>query len=330
MKDIADRAGVSTVTVSKALSGQRGVSQKVREQILQLAEEMGYQPAEKQKSTRISYTVGIIVAEHFLGKVTSFYGEMLLKISEEIARMECISKTELITDRMEGSAFLPKILGESLDGLIALGSLPERYLEKIRAETDIPVVCLDHAPVSPEMDCVVSDGFYGTYQLTNHLFAMGHQRIGYVGTLFSTKSITERYLGYYWSLMEHGQQVREDWILRDRENGSEAAGGDLFILPEKLPTAFVCNSDYTAACLCSVLKEKGLRCPEDISITGYDNFAYPWICDQLFTTYEVNAVKMVKKAVSILLHRMNGDYMRKGIRCVTGHLIERDSVRKLN
>ena len=78
LADIAERVGVSTVTVSKALSGQKGVSEEVREKIRSIAEELGYQqPSAARKSqNQKSYNIGILISERFLDKYESFYWQM--------------------------------------------------------------------------------------------------------------------------------------------------------------------------------------------------------------------------------------------------------------
>lgn len=64
---------------------------------------------------------------------------------------------------------------------------------------------------------MISDSYYGAYRLTNYLFEMVHTRIGYVGTVLATGSITDRYMGYLRAMMEHGSEVKPEWIIEDRE-----------------------------------------------------------------------------------------------------------------
>jgi LacI family purine nucleotide synthesis repressor len=71
----------------------------------------------------------------------------------------------------------------------------------------------------------------------------------------------------------------------------------------------------------------GVRCPQDVSIVGYDNFSYSAISERMFTTYEVDTREMARKAVHNMIHKLNGEYYRKGVTIVTGRIVERDSVR---
>lgn len=332
LKDIAEKAGVSIVSVSKALSGQRGVSEETRRKIEQIAKELGYKtqsPGERR--SRVSYNIGILIAGEFFSEHNSFYGTLLQYVNSEASDMKCFTMLEVIPYEKEASYILPQILSdERIDGILIIGILQLDYLKMIRANAKVPIIYLDFTVTRYNRDAVISDSFYGAYQLTNYLFEMGHKKIAYVGTLLSTTSITDRYLGYLKSMMEHGIEVKDEWIIPDRNRETGVIDKDLYFpLPSDMPTAFVCNCDLTAAFLERKLAERGLRVPEDISVVGYDNFSYPGVSDMDFTTYEVDLKEMVRKAVHNLVHKLNGEYYRKGLAIVSGRLIERGSVKKL-
>ena len=98
LADIAERVGVSTVTVSKALSGQKGVSEEVREKIRSIAEELGYQqPSAARKSqNQKSYNIGILISERFLDKYESFYWQMYQVVATRATAKECFTMLEVI------------------------------------------------------------------------------------------------------------------------------------------------------------------------------------------------------------------------------------------
>ena len=321
MKDIAVRLGVSTVTVSKALSGQRGVSEELRARIIRMAAEMDYQNDRRRHDhSRIQYNIGILTSERFVDRMDSFYSHLLQLATAEASAMECFTMMEVITAQMEQQDI----------GVIVLGFLEDHYLECISADPELPFILLDFTTHWKLCDCVISDSFYGSCQLTDYLFRKGHRKIAFVGTVLSTGSITDRYLGYLKSMMEHHIQVPEEWIIPDRDTETGDVDRDRFFpLPDDMPTAFVCNSDLTAAHLCRKLAIMGIRCPEDVSITGFDNFIYPGVDEGQFTTYEVDTKAMARKAVHNLIHKLNGEYYRRGIIVVTGRLIKHGSVRAL-
>ena len=329
MSDIADRLSISTVTVSKALSDQKGVSEEMRKKIKQLAKEMGYQkPESKEKDNIRSFNIGVIAAYGYMGKYETFYWELYRKINTEAVRRNCFVMLEVISEDDENASVPPKILKEhKVDGLIVLGGLRTKYLQMIREHYSIPTVYMDFYDPAIKEDCIISNSFYGSYLLTNYLFDKGHKDIGFVGTVLSTKSITDRYMGYFKSLAEHGIAPREDWVIDDRDDRRE--NFHTFRLPEEMPTAFVCNCDMIASWFVRELQKVGIRVPEDVSVVGFDDFLYPGLCDVPMTTYAVDMGKMAKSGMRVLLTKMNGESTSGGMHFVEGYFVERNSVTRI-
>lgn len=334
LADIAERLGVSVVTVSKALSGQKGVSEEMREKIKQLAGEMGYKPPSVQRKEKgnQSYNIGVLIAERYLDKYDSFYLQIYQQVATKAVAKECFTLMEVVSTQMELTREMPKLLQEQkADGIIVIGRLSEGYLDFLNERAGVPMIYLDFCDEKKDTDAVVSDSYYGAYRLTNYLFDMGHREIAYVGTILSTGSITDRYFGYVKSLLEHGVQVKEEWVIddRDRENG-KIDTERMIKLPEEMPTAFVCNCDLTASYLIKKLENTGYRVPEDISVAGYDNYLFPGLCDVALTTYEVDIKEMARRAVRTLIKKIAGENYRQGISIVEGHMVIKDSVKKIN
>lgn len=331
MSDIAKRLGVSTVTVSKALANQKGVSEEMRERIKALAEEMGYKaPASTRQETQRSYNIGVIMGEIYAEKYATFYWEFYQKIITCAGQENCYVILEMLDSVREKELEEPKLVqGDKIDGLMILGSIQTRYLQMLKEKCRVPVVYMDFYNRQLQGDCVISNSFYGAYHMTNYLFDMGHRRIGFVGTTLATESIMDRYLGYLKSLMEHGAELREDWVLRDREENSVYCF-DMIPLPEDLPTAFVCNSDQTAGRMVKSLQEAGHRVPEDVSLVGYDDWMYPGLCDVPVTTYSVNMTRMAETGIDLLVRRIGGDSSRGNMQIIEGEVVIRGSVRRLN
>ena len=333
LADIAEKVGVSTVTVSKALTGQKGVSEEMRRRITQLADEMGYVPAAKTKKStaRKSYNIGLLIEESYLDKYDSFYWQMYQQVATRAMEWGCFTLMEVVGRQMAGELELPKLIREQkVDGIIVLGKMTDNFLSYIRQNTTAPLVYMDFTDEELEADAVVSDSFYGAYQLANYLIGMGHRKIAYVGTLLATTSITDRYLGYTKSLMEHGIPIRSEWQINDRDLTSGYIDEEnLLQLPEEMPTAFMCNCDLTAGKLINKLSRMGYRVPEDISVVGYDDYIYPGICEVGITTYEVDLTEMARCAVGVLLEKMSGRGQNHGIHIVEGHLVIKDSVRRI-
>lgn len=329
LADIADKLNVSIVTVSKALSDQKGVSETMRKRIKELAYELGYQyPAtSKQAMEHDTYNIGILVSDQYFGKYDTFYWKMYQELTTKGAHKDCFMILEMLSLQNEKQLVYPKMLAEEkVDGLIVMGRLSDRYLEMLHERCDVSIVFLDFYDNNKECDAIISDSYYGSYRLTNHLFELGHTRIAYVGSLLSTASITDRYFGYARSLMEHGLSVRKDWIIPDRsEEDYEVVGGHTLRLPEEMPTAFVCNCDLTAAEVIRLLEKNGYSVPKDISVVGFDNYIYPGLVKLGITTYEVDIREMTIRCLAMLLKKIKGENYRRGVDIVGGTVIYRES-----
>jgi len=332
LSDIAEALGVSTVTVSKALSGKKGVSEEMRIKIKELADELGYkQPsAARRGNDGKSYSIGCLIHEIYLEQGDSFYLQMYRSVTMQAALKDYFTMMEIISIEQEKKQKLPKMVEEEkIDGLIIIGKIKDTYLEYLNESMKIPFIYLDFCNQRQDMDAVISDSFYGAYCLTNYLFSMGHRKIAYVGTVLSTSSITDRYLGYIKAMMEHGEEIRQEWKIDDRDLETGIVGDKLIELPKEMPTAFFCNCDVTAYRLIHILEENGYHVPEDISVVGYDNYMLPGLANVEITSYEVDMKEMARRSVKMLIKKIRQENYRHGISIVEGHLVEKDSVKKI-
>lgn len=334
LADIAQKAGVSIVTVSKALSGQKGVSEEKRQEIEQIAEELGYRKTMPGGDSEVkkTHTIGVIVPERFLDENQSFYWTFYQEISKYAVSRYCFVMLEVISLSFEKERKIPRMLEEKqVEGLIILGSFGTEYERHLSRNLTVPVVYLDTIGSSLECDCVVTNNLLGGYYMTNYLLSMGHRRIGFVGTRLATQSIDDRYLGYLKALMEHGIEANPRDLIDDR--GREKGDVDperYFQLPlDDMPTAFFCNCDGTASCLIEKLRKNGFSVPEDISVVGFDNFTPDQTTDVGLTTYGIRVKDMAKRAIHILVHKIEGTSYSTGIHSFAGTFVERDSVRRI-
>ena len=130
--------------------------------------------------------------------------------------------------------------------------------------------------------------------------------------------------------MEHGCEVRPEWIIDDREKEQGSIDAESYIrLPKELPTAFVCNCDLAASFLIKKLEAEGLKVPQDISVVGYDNYIYPGMCDVEITTYEVDIKEMARRAVHTLIKKISGEDYRHRVYIVEGQLVIKGSVKDI-
>lgn len=335
LSDIAKKLGVSAVTVSKALSGQKGVSDEKRDKIIRLADEMGYvrKVSKTETPSGQSYTFGVIVTERYINDNQSFYWMMYQELSKYAISQNCFTILEVIISEVEARLELPRVFTErKVDGLIFMGECRAEYLRKLMANVKVPFLNLDTVNPVTFCDSIVSNNMLGGYQMTNYLFEQGHKKIGFVGTRLVTSSIDDRFFGYVKSLMEHNIALREDWVLQDRDRRGgriTTQNAALFRLPKEMPTAFFCNCDLAASLLIAKLEREGYSVPGEISIVGFDNFINDQIPKGNITTYEIDVKQMVTHTVMLLLHKIENPDYTTGIFMLPGRLIERNSVRRI-
>lgn len=327
LKDIAEKLGVSVVTVSNALTGKKGVSDSVREEVMNTAREMGYDVSRYEKKENSGIKLGVIVSEKYLSVGASFYWAMYQQVVYAASKKQMFTMFEILEKNVKERKELPKVLTEGdIDGLLVIGWVEQKYIRRILEATKVPVVLLDFYSPALECDAVMSSNYIGMYSMTRYLLERGHRDIAFVGSRAANGNICDRYYGFRKGMEEWGLPVREDWIIEDRDVES----GDIHIeLPVNMPTAFVCNSDFTAGHLYDILKAQGYRVPDDVSIVAYDNYLYGHPFANEITTYNVDMEKMAKNAVRILLKKIKKRSHHQGVRYIDSEIIERNSVKSL-
>ena len=328
MSDIAEKLQVSTVTVSKALAGKDGVSEELRIKIQQLAEEMGYRKKVGKSDGISGYcNIGVIISGQYIEKGHSFYWTLYERILYHLSMIGCLGILEIVPAASDQKMQLPRIAQEGrVDGIILMGSFPDQFRSTL-TNSGVPFVILDSFHAKYKQDSVISDGYYGMYTVVQHLLQMGHRRIMFVGTVGATASITDRYYGYCRAMMEAGIPVTDDMVLPDRdENGNITLSLDNI---RQLPTAFACNCDNTAHQLLTCLKERNIRVPQDVSVTGFDNFIVSELSTPGITTYGVDVDSMAKESVAQLLRRLKTPNAAPQHLIVSGSLMVRDSVQRV-
>lgn len=332
LADIADKLGVSIVTVSKAIADKDGVGEDLRAKIKELAFQMGYTQKSRQnpnaRGDDSTGNIGVVIPSHFFDRSSSFYWTMYNALSRELISRGYYAIMEQLSSRDEFDLVLPQVVqNHKVDGIILLGQTSEdyaRFFSKQYKDT----VFLDFYIDDNGSDSVTTDNFYGEYQLTRHLINQGHRKILYVGNFNATTSITDRFMGFMKAMLENGLRADVGDIINDR---NQKGLYEPMKLPETLPTAFVCNCDETARRLIALLKERGLSVPHDISVVGFDNFLSDGQeLTPALTTVEVDSAAMARTAVDMLVKKITGEPYTHGHTVISGKLLLRDSVRKIN
>lgn len=324
MADIAEKLGISIVSVSKGLAGKDGVSEQMREKIIATAREMGYTPLRSKPRTESregTGNIGILVADNLFSD-TTFYASLYRQASVCCNEHGFSALLEIVSSEAERNCVLPAMLqGHKVDGVIFLGEISRDYLSNVTA-SGLPCMLLDFYDEELDMSSVTSDNVAGGYRLTQHLLQTGRREIGFVGSIKATSSIMDRYLGYSKALLRAGIPLRMDWVLEDRD----AAGvWQPVKLPEQMPRAFLCSCDEVAHNLVEQLKKAGYRVPEDVAVAGYDDYQLAQFCKPQLTTYRVNVEEMGRIVVNQLVRAIKGKPTTRGNVVVTGKLVPRES-----
>ncbi|USB32357.1 substrate-binding domain-containing protein [Paenibacillus sp. YPG26] len=328
MRDIASKLGVSSVTVSKALGDKDGVSEELKAKIKQVAAEMNYRynTAARSMKEGLSYNIGVIIPSRFVGLAQSFYLRVYQQISSLLDSYGYYGILNILTNEDEEQLIPPRIYSEKkVDGIIVLGQISKEYIEVIES-MDLPKIFTDFYDEHSDIDSVITDNFYGSYEITNYLIHNGHNNIAYVGNLHSTSSIQDRFLGYYKSLLEHNIPLNNKYIINDRDERGRYID---FELPDPFPSAFVCNCDQVAYLLTEKLKSMGYNIPSDCSVVGFDNDIFATLTVPPLTTVEVDIEQMATTSVNSIMQKVNNPNKRFGRVLVQGKIVYRESVSSL-
>lgn len=330
LADIAAVVGVSNVAVYKALSDKPGVREELRKQIKEVAQQMGYKSSsssEKKNSVQRTGNIGVVVPERYYGISASFYGQMYEKVVRALFRCNYYGILEILTYADEQNENMPRVFDERrVDGVIFLGPIEERYSAEMVNRAKLPVYFMDTYHSALTFDTVISDGFHGTYMLTNYLIREGHRKIAFVGSVDATSSIADRYWGYRRALRERGIEYQEEWEIPDRdENGVTL---DVILKDQVNADAYVCNCDFAAYYVIQELEKMGYCVPEDISVVGFDNFLPMGIgMEQVqITSYEVDMERMADICVKSLIRKIEGKKYMEGVQLVPGKIVYKKTV----
>lgn len=330
LKDIADALGVSVVSVSNALAGRKGVSEKLRKCVVEMADEIGFDRSKyisfsppKEEEEPQGLTVGVLISDFYVSVGTSFYWEMYQNVVYAAAVKRGFTALEIVQEKVGSPKMAQFLTDGSIDGLLIIGKLKEKYLWNVLKQVEVPVVFLDFGMPESHRSAVFSSNYMGMYRVTGRLYDMGHREIGFLGTMKYSDNVAERYLGFLRFMIEHGLPVVPEWVVADR--GGETEEPEVR-LPKRMPTAFACSSDYAAGLLHDELKKRNIRIPEDLSLASYDDYLYGHELTGKLTTYHVDMERMAFRAVEQLYREIA--HPEEAGKCfyIDGNVIERESI----
>ena len=332
VKDIANRCGVSTATVSKALNGYGDISSMTADRIRKVAQEMHYMPnaAARQLKTNISHSIGILfVDETNSGLTHEFFSQILNSVKDEAERLGY--DITFISGNIGGrpASYLEHARYRKCDGvLIAAVDFESRSVKEL-VESEVPTITIDYSFNDRSSD--MSDNVEGGYALANYLIHKGHRKIAFVHGE-NTSVTKKRLIGFYRACSENGVEIPEKYMITGKYHDPKLAGEatrKLMELPDR-PTAIMYCDDYAYMGGLMELERMHLSVPKDVSCVGYDGISLANIIHPNLTTYYQDTDKIGRLSVQKLVESIEHNKTCEAEQInVAGHLIEGHSVRQI-
>lgn len=310
INDVAGKAGVSNAMVSMALNDHPKVSQRRKQQIRQIADDLGYRPS--------------MIAQNLLGRKTSLVGVLLpsAAYSEVLAELEsslrqdgynvivCVTNLDLTTEQQD----IDMLIRRGVEGIIVLPMVKREHdeYEHLLAplKHDIPLVFVDHHTPDPRLPRVTTDDEADVQTMMRHLLGLGHRRIAFahIGLHEWDHCLMRMHQGYQTALEQAGlayddsRVVQCGTIINDETKTLWPDAVAALLDRQDRPDAILAYTDMLAIKMMSVIHAKGLRIPQDIAIAGIGNhIVSPFILPPL-TSVQRGTEKMCRRAVEMVVH----------------------------
>jgi LacI family transcriptional regulator len=327
LKDIAVRAGVSLMTVSKALRDQPDVSATTKTRVKLLAQQMGYVPDSSAQvlRTRKTKLFGIVLSS----MTNPIYSRMILAIeggAHALGYDVLLAHTLNVPEREE--ACIRRFISRRVDGLFVapvyrMAADARIYRELVTR--GIPTVVLGHtAPFCNQFVCVEGDDLAASYAITQHLLQLGHKRIAFLTGPPVAPWTQERLAGYRRALREANVEPDDRLVFeagRTIEDGAKAALQMMSEIPDA--TAVQAINDVVAVGCAETLLSQGLKIPTDISVAGFGNVLLGRHFRAPLTTARQPKFRLGAEAVEVMQQLLGGQ--RPDSRRLPAELVVRDS-----
>lgn len=312
-REIARLAGVSPTAVSFALNGKEGISPDTRRRILNIMQQVNYQPGKQgvvrpRPAIRLN-RIAVIFRRDIQPVDMLFYTEL----NTSVMRACSERGIDLLVTQMQiedGELRLPNcLLCGDVDGVLVYGDISRTYIERIKA-LDIPVVVLDSSRSYDSQVAVQVNYRQAAYLATKHLIELGHRDIAYIGN----EELHDFNLQVFCGFQEAFSSVhypldlsRMQLNVRDEETVCNAV--DVLLSSQVRPTAIFCATDLYAIYAMRYLQKKGLHIPEDISIIGIDDIEISSFTTPALTTIRVDREELGKYGFELLMQGIAGESM---------------------
>ena len=302
MGDVAQRVGVSRQLVGIVFRNDRGVSAETRARILQAADELGYQPdvAAQTLRQRSSNYLGVVFSPAHASEV-----DIVDAIYPAAAADGYRVVLSALTSTRDTAAAVDEVLGYRCAALLVIGRVMKNAgLQRLSAK--LPVVLIGTGGAKDTgCDYVQSAGDIGMRLMVDHLFDLGHRDIAYLyGGGMASADL--RYRGYRSAVKRHRLSARVVRIIDDYTEESGARAARLLLDADTFPTAVMASNDHAAVGFIHTVLQAGLRIPQDVSVTGYDDSPVARLSYVGLTTVHQDGQQMAQASVAAALSRVDG------------------------
>ena len=306
IKDIAQKAGVSNATVSRAINREEGLNPATRERILAIARQLQYYPNLQARGlvARRPEAVGIVIPHSSEFALSNpFYSEVLKGIGSKINK----EKQYLVLSFLQRENYARMYHSRLAAGLIVLGNrIDDPGIEEAR-KNQVPLVLIPGDPLKNDVASVDADHYDGVRQAVNHLIQLGHREIGLLRGPMNSKYSTERLDAFRRVLKRHALPYHEEWVIEyDFTPEGAYAGVKKHFSNGILPTGLLLMNDFSAMGVLRAFEEMGCAVPEDISIIGFGDVPLATLIDPALTTVREPFKEIGYQAADNLLKMIRG------------------------
>jgi DNA-binding LacI/PurR family transcriptional regulator len=302
IKDIARITGVSHSTVSRALGGNSLISEATSTRIRKVAREMGYQPSAAARSLKTNQTkvIGVIVNSID----DPFFSEILFGIedaAQQAGYSLFIGASQY--DPIREQNIVQTMMEQRTDGVIICSSSFSADKGRQLLANGFPVVVVNYKANENFNYSIYHDDVDGSQQLTRHLLALGHRKIAYLGNSKSGRTSLDRLTGFKKEMRKAGVKINPAYVF-EVEGGEPALGKEslhYFMSLSDRPTAIMCFNDMLAIGFLHACRQAGIRVPEDLSVTGFDNISLSAYTSPPLTTLDQPKYSIGNESAQLLL-----------------------------
>ena len=329
MRDVAHQAGVSIQTVSAVVNNKDGISQKTRNRVLDIIQQLDYRrdPIARSMRTGQIGLIGLLVQDIANPVLSNIASNVEASVSDEDFNVVLYNAS---SDAVRERAYLEVVTNRLIDGLIVVNAVNQAHTVAILEQATIPAVFIDSL-ATPTLPSVSTDDALGGYLATQYLIQQGHKKIAHISGAPSLEITEQRIQGYQQALTEY-DLVYPHIISPASMQWDYQAGYDCMkrlLDSESRPTAVFIAGDELAIGAYRALYETGLSIPDDMSIVGFDDIEVAAFATPPLTTIRQPFAELASHAVSLLFKIIKNQYNEATQVMLRPELIVRDSTAKV-